>query len=260
LRFPLKIKNLMLISILLTTLQTVQAKTLIISDIDDTIKMTDVLGSKTTVIFNSLFNAQAFSGMSELYQEMTKNDDTIIYYITGSPKIIKFKVDDFLEGNHFPQTQNLILKDEINDNTYEYKTEVIRELIQKIRPDKMILLGDDTQFDPEVYKTISDENPKIEFAVYIHSIQNKIVNQPTFFSAIEVAGNEMLEGRLTEESLGIVAQGFLAHENNSVIGIKGRYCPLEGRVFINELEQRVSDQNIIQLLQQSQDEIMSSCH
>ncbi len=254
----MKINILFLALFLATFGQNVQAKTLIVSDVDDTIKMTDVLGSKTTVVINGLFREKAFAGMSELYQALAKRDTTV-YYVSGSPKIIKFRVSDFLEDNKFPQRQNLVLKNKTSDDTFKFKVEAIREVIKKVKPDKMILLGDDTEFDSDVYTQISIENPGMVDGIYIRAVQNKIVNNQNFFSAVEIAGSELLKGNLTVNDLVSVGNGFIKQTHCSGVSIKNRYCPKEGRAYLEELKQKATDQKAVDVLEKSQSKIIDNC-
>jgi phosphatidate phosphatase APP1 len=234
------------------------AKTLVVSDIDDTIKVTDVL-NKANAVKNGLFSKKAFSGMNELFNEFN-NSDTIITYVSGSPTVIKEIVDNFLEDNHFPQKENLTLK-KGKVSTYDYKLAVIRDQIAKMNPDKIILLGDDTEFDPEVYNTISKEN-KIE-SIYIRAVQNrklpnnaKIIN---FISPVEIAANELLKGNLSGASLTKITNAFVKQAENSQIAIKNRYCPIEGRSQLEELKQKVSEQSAIDSLVLAQEKIIKAC-
>ena len=254
----MKTKLLFLALILASAFQNAQAKTLIVSDVDDTIKMTNVLGSKATVIFNGLFKEKAFAGMSELYQALSKNE-TSIYYVSGSPKIIKFRVSEFLEENNFPQRDNLVLKNKTSDDTFKFKVEAIREIIKTVKPDKMILIGDDTEFDSDVYTQISSENPGVVKGIYIRAVQNKAIVNQNFFSAVEIAGSELLNGTLSVSDLSSVADGFIKQTHRSGIAIKDRYCPQDGRAYIEELKQKTADQRAVELLEKSQSKIIDSC-
>ena len=236
------------------------SKTLIISDIDDTIKVTNVL-SKTDSVINGIFSKKAFSGMSELYQVLNK-DNNIIYYVSGAPAILKEVVGGFLEFNNFPQSNKLILKND-SLSTYEYKVMNIRNLILKLKPDNIILIGDDTQFDPEVYQTIFEENPTVVKSIYIRAIKNrKIPNNDlmkNFFSSVEITGFEMLNGTLTSENLAKVSMAFIKQALNSQVFIPGRYCPANGRMEIDELKQKVREQTSIDFLELTQQTIIATC-
>lgn len=255
----MKTKILFLAVLMATSLQTLSAKTLIVSDIDDTVKMTDVLGSKKTIVFNGLFREKAFAGMSELYNQMVKGD-TSIYYVSGSPKIIRTRVDEFLEENNFPQQENLVLKDSIGEDTYEYKTSTIKKLIKELNPDKVILIGDDTEYDPQVYAHIKEEYPELTAAIYIRAVTNREGVETLFFSPMEIAGHELLEGRIAKSAFNKVAHGFIKQTNGSGIALKKRYCPKTGRDVIEELKHKIADKEIGDLLDKTQKKIIKSCN
>lgn len=237
------------------------AKTLIVSDVDDTVKVTDVL-NKPNAIYNALFSKAAFSGMSVLYKELN-SQDSVFYYVSGSPTILEKKVGAFLEFNGFPQIENLILKKGISTPTYDYKVAAISKIINTQNPDKVILIGDDTEFDPEVYETIAKNFPGKVESIYIRAIQDRDLPKldiiKNFFSAAEIAGLEILKGNLGSLSLAKVAGAFIRPENGSKIFIEDRYCPSEGRAQIEELKQTVRKQIDIVTLELVQKKIVGTC-
>jgi phosphatidate phosphatase APP1 len=235
-------------------------KTLVISDVDDTVKVTNVL-NKPMKIFNSLFSKKAFSGMPELYQELFA-EETAVYYLSASPDYIMKTIRKFLDKNNFPQIHQIILKKSKVD-TFTYKRDAIRNLLKRVKPTRVILIGDDTQVDPEVYNLIADEHPGIIDAIYIRSVKNrKLPTNPlmqSFFSPVEIAGFEYLKNNLSAKSLKIVANGFLDQDNNSKLFIKKRYCPEEGRVELEEIKQRLTEATLISLVEKSQKKIEKAC-
>jgi phosphatidate phosphatase APP1 len=238
-----------------------QAKTLVISDIDDTIKATNVL-SKTQVIINGLFSTKAFAGMSDLYQELNINSDTRIEYVSGAPNITKELAERFLAKNEFPQQDNLTLK-KGSISTYDHKVAAIRKILLKENPDKIILLGDDTEADPEVYDTIAKENPNTVKSIYIHTVQDRKLPDnaliQTFFSAVEIAGAEVLKGTINITALTRVTDAFLVQEHNSKVVINGRYCPKEGRESLVQLKKQFTDAEALKDLDLAQEKIIETC-
>ena len=253
-------KKMILGFILLLTFNTTFAKTLIVSDIDDTVKVTDVLGMPS-IIINGLFSVKEFSGMSELYRELNTNE-TAIYYVSGSPKMFKKKVDNFLSYNNFPQSPNLIMR-KLGVTTSDFKLSVIRELIIKTMPDKIILFGDDTEFDPEVYDTLSKENEGKVESIYIRSIQNRRLPNndliKTFFASVEIAAFELFKGNLSESGFKKITTSFMNQANSSKVVIRGRYCPIDGRSQIEELKHMVNQQSAIDILNLTQQKIVKTC-
>jgi len=254
-------KTFILLLALLLSFNTLYAKTLIVSDVDDTVKVTDVLNKKNAV-YNALFSKAAFAGMSELYRALDTAENTF-YYISGSPKLIESKVSSFLEFNKFPQNENLILKQGLNTPTFEYKVAAITQIIQQTKPDKVILIGDDTEFDPEIYEAISKSFPSKVESIYIRAIQDrelpKLASIRNFFSAVEIAGLELIKGNLNSTSLTKVAASFVQKDNGAKIVIDGRYCPPEGRSQIEELKQLLQKQTAITALEVTQEKIISTC-
>ncbi|RPJ73256.1 MAG: DUF2183 domain-containing protein [Alphaproteobacteria bacterium] len=247
--------------VIIFSINTLQAKTLIVSDVDDTVKVTDVL-NKANAVYNALFSKAAFSGMSALYRELNTSE-SLFYYVSGSPTFLENKITTFLEFNNFPQKENLILKNGMNTPTYDYKLAAISKIIKAENPDKVILIGDDTEYDPEVYETISKNFPGKVESIYIRAIRNrelpKLEVMKNFFSTAEIAGFEILKGDLGSMSLVKVATSFIRKDNESKIFIKERYCPAEGRGQIEELKQSVRRQIEIATLELVQQKIISTC-
>ncbi|KAK0205401.1 hypothetical protein DFS33DRAFT_1260185 [Desarmillaria ectypa] len=137
----------------------------VISDIDDTIKVSHVL-NRLEAIKSTLFdNPEPVLGMPDLYASLaqTLNDPAFIY-ITGSPYQLFPFLRDFLKTS-FPESrgpifsQNLTLEDitQVIDvifnpnNVLEYKLSQV-DRVHGIYPNKTFLtVGDSTQSDPEVY-------------------------------------------------------------------------------------------------------------
>lgn len=259
----MKIKTLTLSTLVLLSAQLASAKTLVISDVDDTIKMTAVLSGKKMMTFNGLVRTKAFAGMSELYQELRDQDSTI-FYVSGSPKIIRSRVDEFLEDNKFPQRDNLSLKSWITEDTVHFKTATIKELILANNPDKVVLIGDDTQHDPEIYDGVQALYPELVESIYIRSVANRALPKnkliKTFFSAVEIAGYEMIKGNLDGKAVKKVARSFIRQTNESGISLRGRYCPKAGRAELEDIKASIGDSTVDDILDATQDKIVSSCN
>jgi phosphatidate phosphatase APP1 len=236
------------------------ARTLIVVDIDDTIKVTNVL-SKPDIYINALLSKKAFAGMSELLQEMNISETSIVY-VSGSPSFLTGRIDAFLSFNHFPQPQNVVLRDDLSIKTYDYKIDRITKLLSRNVFDKVILVGDDTEYDPEIYHEIS-KRFKVD-SIYIHAILDRALPNSdilkNYFSSVEVAGFEMLKSNLkNSNSLARVVSAFVNQNNSSLVVIPGRYCPRQGREELEELRQKTSAQSSIELFEKAQEKIISTC-
>lgn len=134
----------------------------VISDIDDTIKIT--MTSETIGILRSTFvdDPQPVPGTSELYQflQTQVTSASPFFYLSASPYNLHPFLRDFLD-KYFPQGQ-LILRDAswmslpglistITLGTQEYKADRIRKIHQWLPMKNFIVIGDSTQTDPEAY-------------------------------------------------------------------------------------------------------------
>jgi phosphatidate phosphatase APP1 len=237
------------------------AKTLVVSDIDDTIKLTDVLNTNTEIVINALFSKKAFSGMSALYREFDKNKASI-HYVSGSPTVIKNIIGKFMGFNVFPQAQNLNLRAN-KVESYDHKIASISRLIETENPDEIILIGDDGEKDPEIYDAISKKYPRKVSGIYIRAIQNRALPanglMRNFFSSVEIAGVEHVKGNLSASAVSSVVKSFIAQDNGSELVIKKRYCPADGRLELDEIRQQVKEQSTVDEMEKAQAKIIKTC-
>lgn len=144
------------------------AKTLLISDIDDTIKRTAV--NHPSIAASSIFKTHIrFTGISEIYQALVAKDPSIqVFYISAAPEILMGSLHQkFLKNGAFPAGE-LILRRQ--GPTADFKVLAITKVIQEQRPDRVILVGDNGEYDPLVYAKIQNQFPNIRIFSYIHFV------------------------------------------------------------------------------------------
>jgi hypothetical protein len=131
------------------------AQTLLVSDVDDTIKLAHVQSYQDMVRFG-LDEKSRFMGMSELYNFIKRdNPDMQIVYLSRAPKwLMQTRHLKFLKNGSFPAGR-YIGRSEYSAETH--KIESLRKLMAEFHPKKVILFGDNGEFDPQVYAQISDE-------------------------------------------------------------------------------------------------------
>lgn len=132
----------------------VSARTLIISDIDDTIKNTEVLHPKEAA--KKAFKTNLpFLGMSELYQQIIDHElknyfEVEMVYLSNAPiKIFGKTHRKFLMENHFPKGE-VFLRNKLSNKNHKITS--IETLLRKYRPKKVILIGDNGEHDAEIYQ------------------------------------------------------------------------------------------------------------
>lgn len=167
------------------------SKIMVISDIDDTLK---VASSRTKIEFLALMNSTLqFTGMSELFTELDKNWGLQIQfaYVTNAPYYIDNSRKKFLKENNF--VDGLVFySPSLSDETHKYVS--IRKLLNDYTPTHVIFLGDNSSRDAQVYVDIAKEyKPQgIQFSTFIHRMYKDklIVDDSQYFSyitSIEVA-------------------------------------------------------------------------
>ncbi|KAJ3536706.1 hypothetical protein NMY22_g5912 [Coprinellus aureogranulatus] len=140
----------------------------VISDIDDTVKISNVLDTGALLKSTFLEDPKPVSGMPELYRSLSqKLNGPQFIYITGSPYQLYPFLNSFLDtaypdakGPIFTQNLTVVnipeaIKLFTNDQgTLEYKIKTIDRLQTMYPQKKWLAIGDSTQKDPEAYATI----------------------------------------------------------------------------------------------------------
>jgi phosphatidate phosphatase APP1 len=160
----------------------------VVSDIDDTIKVTEVPGDKDTVLKNTFcHDFVAVSGMSEKYRGLS---EAAFHYVSGGPWQLYAPLAEFLSAHGFPagtfhlnyfpknfladDTREL-LKDSICGSlgrTYNHKVDQITRLMQRFPDRDFILVGDSGELDVEVYRRIRALFGKRVREIWIRDVVN----------------------------------------------------------------------------------------
>lgn len=193
---------------------------LLISDLDDTIKISHTQ-SKLVTIYRGLFRSSAFAGMAQLYAELLAFNPTSAFcVVSSSPPQIKRKVEFFLTKNKFPEA-NLVLRDWMRQpSILKYKLGSILALVEKAEAAgaRVILIGDDTEHDPEVFAHVAKRYPERIVARYIRSVRGRETPEGSigFFTAFDVACAELAAGRLGSDEVLRVGEAVLKTEKKII--------------------------------------------
>ena len=161
----------------------------VISDIDDTIKISELPAGSRIAARNAFFKEYAAApGMTDLYKQWTH---AAIHYVSGTPKQFYRPLSEFLLSDEagFPQgtfhlrdvRKNLLslttwrdLENIISDEnvTYNHKLEQFTGIIQHFPGRQFILVGDSGQHDPEIFREIDDQFPGQVQEMIIRDITN----------------------------------------------------------------------------------------
>jgi phosphatidate phosphatase APP1 len=149
----------------------------VISDIDDTIKITEVT-SKQTLLRNTFFREfRAVEGMAEVYRNWAKEGHAF-HYVSAAPWQLYEPLREFSADNQFPagtyHLKNMRLKDETFFNLFadpvEYKLAILEPLFAQYPKRTFILVGDSGEKDPEIYGHLARRFPERVEKIYIRDV------------------------------------------------------------------------------------------
>lgn len=194
-------------------------KVLVISDVDDTLKVSHILNPIRATARVANFSAH-FTGMSELFQLLQQQPQTMtrFIYLSNAPADIAGYAtllnahQRFLRHHNFP-VGTLSLRDDLFDRNH--KITEIRKLVSSEKPDAVIFLGDNGERDTEIYETavLEFQGRGTKFITFIHQLYKV---KPAFSDGLFFAeiGKELRPGQVgfvtaVEIALELEKQGML---------------------------------------------------
>ena len=151
-------------------------KILLVSDIDDTIKVSNIL-SLTSKYIRAFNITTPFTGMSQLYQLIANQHEgnIKIAYLSNAPQeiqgveVMRISHENFLSLNEFPKG-DLLLRADIKDQNHKINS--IRDLVKNLKPELVIMVGDNGERDVEVYAQATKEIKAmgLQSVTYIHQV------------------------------------------------------------------------------------------
>jgi hypothetical protein len=162
----------------------------VISDIDDTIKISNVTDHRRLLDNSLLKDFQEVSGMPNLFQRLAEHDATI-HYVSSSPWQLYDPLYDFIRSAGFPwatlDLKDVRFRDETLFNLFKKGTETkpaqIEPILQHHAERQFILVGDSGEQDPEVYGDIARRYPVQIHRILIRNADNSTAEDLRFKQA-----------------------------------------------------------------------------
>lgn len=187
----------------------------VISDIDDTIKISEMPAGSRIAVKNAFFKEYtAAPGMADLYKQWR---NTPVHYVSGTPRQFYQPLAEFLlsERIGFPNgtfhlrdvRKNLLSLDTwgdiediiTNENvTYKHKLEQITKIMQDFPARAFILVGDSGQYDPEIFREVDTTFPGRVIEIIIRDITNDRDRNPQRFEGMSVIPAKAVEEGVSE--------------------------------------------------------------
>ena len=139
----------------------------VISDIDDTIKISEVTDKKA-LLRNTFTKAfEPVPGMAEVYQDWSSRLNAQFHYVSASPWQLYLPLAEFVQTNGFPQGTFHLKPFRVKDDSFfdlfkspeRYKQGVIEPLLKHFPKRQFILVGDSGERDPEIYGGLARHYP-----------------------------------------------------------------------------------------------------
>ncbi|KAI8141290.1 hypothetical protein BJV82DRAFT_182106 [Fennellomyces sp. T-0311] len=153
----------------------------IISDIDDTIKDTQILAGARTVLSNTFFkHPREVSGMADAYMRWYTQGASF-HYVSNSPFQLMPMLDRFLKSSDFPPgSMHLRLDGNMLARLVEMpgraKRDAILQIIKDFPQRQFILIGDSGEIDLEIYARIAAEYHDQILKIFIRDVSSKKVD------------------------------------------------------------------------------------
>ncbi len=167
----------------------------IISDIDDTIKHSQVRDRRELVANTFLHPYVAVSGMPELYRRCA-DLGIVFHYISASPWQLYLPLAEFLEAEQYPKGSFHLKHFRVQDDSWvglfqsqeTHKLAAIEPILTTYPQRRFILVGDSGEQDPEIYAAVARKYGKQIAAIFIRNITNETIGNPRFTALKEGLG------------------------------------------------------------------------
>ena len=160
--------------------------TSVISDIDDTVKITDV-GNRRELLANTLFREfRDVPGMAEVYRAWAERG-TAFHYVSSSPWQLAACLDGFFAAAGIPAGSMHLKLFRLKDSTplgrlasrKRSKRRAIEQILDDFPRRRFLLVGDSGERDPEVYTAIARRRPGQVRGVAIRRIAGHVPEAKT---------------------------------------------------------------------------------
>ena len=164
----------------------------VISDIDDTIKISEVTDKKALLANTFLKPFEAAPGMAAAYHRLAEAG-AVFHYVSSSPRQLTVPLKDFMSEAALPRgsfhLRDFRLKDETLLNmlkpSSETKPPAIEALLAAYPQRTFFLIGDSGEQDPEIYGQIAKDHPGRIRHIYIRRVTPEVSSDARYQAAFE---------------------------------------------------------------------------
>jgi len=164
---------------------------LVISDIDDTIKISNVADRKE-LLKNTLCRPfKPVPGMAGLYRSWQRTN-VCFFYLSASSWQLFEPLREFIQTHGFPYGPFHMKRWSLTDHGFSelwkspeiYKRQALDEIISRFPRLQLVLVGDTGEKDPEVYGALAREHPDKVRRIYLRNVTGESAESPRIQSAL----------------------------------------------------------------------------
>lgn len=168
--------------------------TTVISDLDDTIKRTNVLDRDEMLRNTFLREFDAVDGMAALYRSAASESGVQFHYLSASPWQLLPFLEPFLEESGFPaglfhlrqfRPKSISSPLEFIGDSSAYKVSTIERLFSDFPDRSFVLVGDSGEHDPEVYGEVARNHPGPIAGVFVRTVEGADNSDQRFGEAFD---------------------------------------------------------------------------
>jgi len=153
----------------------------VISDIDDTVKVTNVANRRELLANTFVREFRAVPGIVGIYRRWQEEPQTAFHYVSASPWQLARCLGGFLEAAGLPAGSMHLKLFRLKDSTplgrlpsrKRSKRRAIEQIMDEFPSRRFLLVGDSGERDPEVYATVARRRPEQVSGILIRQVEGK---------------------------------------------------------------------------------------
>jgi phosphatidate phosphatase APP1 len=164
----------------------------VISDVDDTIKNSNVLDKKALIRNTFLNPYEPVQGMADVYQRLA-GIGAVFHFVSCSPWHLYPELVAFLNESGFPPATLTMKRLRLKDSSlYEFfstpdafKFPRITAILRTFPERRFLLIGDSGERDPEIYGQVAREYPTQILGILIRDVSYESIDSPRLRAAFQ---------------------------------------------------------------------------
>ncbi|HYP84639.1 phosphatidate phosphatase App1 family protein [Variovorax sp.] len=162
----------------------------VVTDIDDTIKKTEVRDTHRMMLNTFARTFEAVPGMARRYRELARQPHARFHYLSSSPLQLLPSLKGFLNRARFPAGSMHLRESTLVRNWIPNKGEsrahkqgVLQRLLADFPERRFLLVGDAGELDPEIYGEVARSHPQRVEAILIRDVGGADRNAQRYLQA-----------------------------------------------------------------------------